>query len=132
MIIIRVAIIIFFSISIYAKNIVVDTDTDIHWQDTKLVTKKSWQDAKKYCQDLVIDNYKDWELPTIDQLMTITDKKKYKPSLKGNFKYFKSDYYWTNSEYVDDNNLVWTVSFLDGGDFYNNKKNLYYVRCVRK
>jgi len=129
---IKIVIIIFLFSNLFAKNIIVDKKTSIVWQDTILIPKLDWQDAKKYCNNLIIDGYSDWELPTIDQLMTITDKKKYKPSLKTSFKNFKSDYYWTSSEYVDADEKVWIVSFLDGGDFYNNKKNLYYVRCVRK
>jgi len=129
---IKIVIIIFLFSNLFAKNIIVDKKTSIVWQDTISIPKLDWQDAKKYCNNLIIDGYSDWELPTIDQLMTITDKKKYKPSLKTSFKHFKSDYYWTSSEYVDADEKVWIVSFLDGGDFYNNKKNLYYVRCVRK
>ena len=44
----------------------------------------SWEDAKKYCEDLNVDDFSDWRLPSINELHTIADyspDSEYHPSI---------------------------------------------------
>jgi len=89
----RVILLILIGVSFsFAHIIVVDKNTNLMWQDnidTEYV-KKTWEDAKQYCEDLELDGYDDWFLPTVEQLLTITDKSKFNPSIKKEFNHVDS------------------------------------------
>ncbi len=49
----------------------VDTKSNLMWQNGKLAKEKTWEDAKKYCNTLVLDGFSDWRLPTIEELRSL-------------------------------------------------------------
>ncbi len=78
--------------------------------------------AAKICQDLVIDTYGDWFLPSKDELNKLYLNKK---AIGG----FSVDYYWSSSE---GNNLyVWNQSFSNGDQSYDGKEGIASVRAIR-
>ena len=115
------------------KEIVVDWDTGLFWQDDESVgiVEMNWADAEKYAKSLRLAGYNDWRLPTIGELRSIVDKKK-SPTIKDCFKIAVSDYYWSSSNAVHDSRYAWYV-FFNYGTTYDtgNKSNKHYVRCVR-
>ena len=114
-------------------NTVKDNDTGLIWQDNHdaKTIKRDWQGAKEYCQELTLAGYDDWRLPTIKELQSIVDIKRYKPAIKKSFKYVASEGYWSSSEDVSDAKYAWTVYFDAGGTYSDPRSNEYFVRCVR-
>ncbi len=78
--------------------------------------------AAKLCDDLVLNGYSDWFLPSKDELNLLYQQR----SAVGGF---SSDYYWSSSEFGNDN--AWyqpkTGTSFEG----SNKSNHYRVRAVR-
>ena len=117
-----------------SKNIVTDTSTNRMWQDDTDVgsIKKNWSDAKTYCTELTLGGYTDWYLPSIEELVSITDKGRYNPSISPLFQNINTAYnYWSATTYANNTDNAWNVNFNNGNDNNNNKTNSYYVRCVR-
>ncbi len=86
--------------------------------------------AAKLCDDLELNGYDDWYLPSKDELnlMYNTIGQGASGSLK-NRGGFASDYYWSSSEYAY--GLAWNQYFYSGYQFSYNKNAPLYVRAVR-
>jgi hypothetical protein len=116
-----------------AKEIVTNTKTGLMWQDDTSVksVNKTWSDAKSYCKNLNFAGYSDWFLPTISQLESLVDTKRYNPSIKKEFKNIISRYYWSSSSDVSLSGNAWGVYFVDGRSYNYRKTDNGYVRCAR-
>jgi hypothetical protein len=115
-------------------NIVQDTSTGLVWQDTEdnITVKKSWSDAITYCEELVLDGYEDWRLPNRSELISLTDKSIYNPSIKPMINYISTDIsYWTSSTDAYSSRYAWGIDFSNGQADYSDKSDSVYVRCVR-
>jgi len=81
--------------------------------------------AAKLCDDLVLNGYSDWFLPSYDELMNLH----YQKEVIGNFEYSK---YWTSTEHSDTAKAwAWYMGGETYNEFFNGKTNLFYVRAVR-
>jgi len=49
-----------------------DPITNYMWQNSN-PTEMTWSDAKRYCDNLDLDGYSDWHLPTISELKTLIE-----------------------------------------------------------
>ena len=127
-----IVLILFLTIGVFAKSTVMDKETGLMWQDNSNIVMKNWSGAKSYCKNLSLGGYSDWFLPNIDELMSISDKKRYKPAIKKIFKNSKNNYYWSSSNYKNNSSQAWLVDFSNGYDGYYGKSNKRYVRCVRE
>jgi len=78
--------------------------------------------AAKLCDDLVLNGYSDWYLPSKDELNILYQNK----NLIGGF---TTDYYWSSSE--NDTNDAWYQYFYIGNQNYLYKYCTYRVRAVR-
>lgn len=117
-----------------SDNMVVDSRLGFMWQDNPAakITKKKWEDAKKYCQDLTLGGFDDWRLPNYDTLLTIVDYDRYRPAIMPIFENVNIlDYYWCSNRYIEKKGGIWYVHFYNGRTYYNLKSNENYVRCVR-
>jgi len=115
-------------------EVVTDTKLGLTWQDNSAVknTKKKWKAAKEYCQNLSLEGYNDWRLPSYNELLTIVDYDKYDPAIIPSFKNASSsDFYWSSSVYVPFDKTAWIVHFEDGSTHTGYKIYKYSVRCVR-
>ena len=117
-----------------SKELVIDKSAGLMWQDnidTKTI-KKNRKDAKHYCRRLVFGGYDDWYLPTIKELRSIVDKRKYDPAIRDGFKNIKSYHYWSSSPNISSNTLnVLNIDFKNGQTYKTNRKGRCHVRCVR-
>jgi hypothetical protein len=81
--------------------------------------------AAKICNDLILNSYSDWYLPSKDEI--------YKLYINmiaiGGFAASPTDSYWSSSEY--DNNLAYKQSFNSGSQVMSNKGNGWRVRAIR-
>ncbi len=90
---------------------------------TDLSGRYSCESAKKACQDLTVNDYSDWQLPTTDELNKLYHAK----SVVGGF---ADDYYWSSTEYGAYNAL--NQNFYDGSKNDTNKYRVFsLVRAVR-
>jgi hypothetical protein len=78
--------------------------------------------AAALCDDLVIDSYDDWYLPSLDELTKLYLSK----DLIGGF---AVAFYWSSSE--EDANSAWAQSFNSNSQAPGGKNNLYSIRAVR-
>ena len=124
------------------KNVVICSEKKLGrlmWQDEKQSFKGTWEQAQEYCKLVSLAGYKDWRLPTRVELLSITDKSRYKPALNTAFKYItESDYpaYWSQTTYAGDSFGAWLVDFSNGavyGDItIDGFPSRHFVRCVRQ
>ena len=80
--------------------------------------------AAKLCDDLVLNGYSDWYLPSKDELNQLYLNR----AVVGGF---ASRYYWSSSENDNSNSIAWTQSFGYGYQFLNSKDDTLALRAVR-
>ncbi len=78
--------------------------------------------AARICNDLVLNGYVDWYLPSKDELNKLYSNK---IAIGG----FANAYYWSSSE--ANNNFAWRQDFSSGTQITGPKSVLLYVRAVR-
>jgi hypothetical protein len=136
---------------VVATHTWIDPATGLMWQNEKYTKEEdhiywarsskkeggkvwNWWNAKKYCQNLYLDGYSDWRLPTINELKTILTKTRY------NGYYIKKElsksmgsggWFWSSTPHVSYSEGAWGVNFDYGYDYYGNKTYKNSVRCVR-
>ncbi len=105
----------------------------LQWQDSSEVesVKRDFAGAKRYCSELSLEGFSDWRVPSIKELQSIVDIKKYKPAIKSGFKYTALGDYWSSTPHATKPDTAWDVNFEEGYTDYVNKKDKYFVRCVR-
>jgi len=119
---------------LYATDIVKDTDTGLMWQDSYEAKsiEKDWQDAKSYCSHLSLASYNDWRLPTVKELLSITDIKRDSPAIKIGFNNVVNGDYWSSSAGAHRDLNAWAVRFDNGGmSSFSQSIDTVHVRCVR-
>lgn len=84
----------------------------------------NWTDANIACEELVMNGYSDWHLPTKDDLQYI-----YTKLHQGGIGNFTSANYWSSSE--TNYGHAWYFRFDDGKANDSNKGNPTNVRAVR-
>jgi len=111
-----------------------DDKTGLIWQDNKEVGDSSlnYDEAKTYCQDLKVDGFTDWRLPTLREVYTIVDLRRNRPALKNGFEIRDDGRYWTATPFIKDpKKEAWYISMSYGEAEPYNKSRVYHVRCVR-
>ena len=82
----------------------------------------TWSDANVACNSLVIGNYRDWHLPTRDELHKLY-------SSKGVVGGFADKHYWSSTE--NSTGGAWGQNFSAGYNTQGDKTNVLRVRAVR-
>jgi hypothetical protein len=108
---------------------ITDTDTGLIWQIEPPEKAMTWKEAIDYCENLRLDGYTNWRLPTITELKSLVDYSRYNPATK--MPNTSSSFYWSSTTGASNTPIAWGVDFYNGFDGYSNKSNSYYVRAVR-
>ena len=118
---------------VFGGEMAKDERTGLTWQDNRFVESErvNYAQAEKLCKELRLGNYDDWRIPTIKELLSIVDYKKYDPATVDGFSIAESSYYWSSTQYMGDPDKVWGVDFKDGSTDGNGKAYDRRVRCVR-
>jgi Protein of unknown function (DUF1566) len=89
--------------------------------------------AVEYAAALTVGGFKDWRLPTVEELFLLADRTRSQPAI--DTEYFpacKSDWYWTSTPYAPSPGVyAWSVYFNGGGSYASNLDNVGFVRAVR-
>lgn len=113
------------------KEIVIDTETKLIWQDNEVAktTTSTWEGAIAYCENLNFAEYSDWRLPNIKELEDVKINRMVYNNIALNGTYWGiSD---TNKKSILD------FSINSGKKAYKVPKGQrfedlnFYVRCVR-
>lgn len=87
----------------------------------------SWNEGKKACEDLVLNGYDNWRLPSLKELGIIF----YQFYVKG-IGGFPTEYYWSKAENKGIRQLAWCFDFKDGQEYNSHPKtNTKYILPVR-
>lgn len=120
------------------NNIVTDLNTGLYWQQTIQEKTYTWDDAKKYCDELDYADYTDWRLPTPKEFLIIVDNSKYNPAVDTAYftKMPNDAYFWTSEEYNNSDSGTQTPSayYFDSHFGYissNEKTSAANVMCIR-
>ncbi len=117
-------------------SVVVDHTTGLIWQDDRdaVVAKKTWYLAVDYCEELNLAGYDNWRLPTVKELMSITDKSKYTSSIDSAFEAVNVENarykYWTSQTNPNNLSEAYYVDFRYGSYGISNKEFSHFIRCV--
>nr|WP_314390399.1 DUF1566 domain-containing protein [uncultured Campylobacter sp.] len=125
-------------------NIVKDDIYKLMWQDDRPIGKMTHSEALRYCDDLKFAGYGDWRLPTINELLSITDDTRFNPAINKAFKSIayldlENDkgekiiygWYWSSTKSADSSSYAQLVDFLDGSGSWSDVSDHILVRCVR-
>jgi len=113
-----------------ANGIVTDNATGLQWQDNAVGSTMNHAAAITHCTNLSLDGGA-WRLPTIEELVSITDKSRTNPSIDPTFQSVISSVYWSSTTNASDSDYAWVVNFYRGNDLWYGKSVIRYVRCVR-
>ncbi len=121
---------------------ITDTKTSLIWvknPHTDLPEKFKnfmvWEDALQACKALDFAKYKDWRLPSIEELRELVDYTKgagNDPAI--DTKFFpdtKTSWYWSSTPCAWYSSSAWFVYFRSGSVHGGGKDGSYYVRPVR-
>jgi len=117
-----------------ANSSKLDDKTGLIWQDNKEILENNlnYDEAKTYCQDLKVDGFDDWRLPTLREYYTIVDLRRNRPALKNGFEIRDDGRYWTATPFVKNPEKdAWYISMSYGEAEPYKKGRIYHVRCVR-
>ena len=121
-----------------STGVVLDTRTNLMWQDDELVTGKSWKEAIDYCESLTLGGFIDWRLPNFNEYDSLIDTSRNTPAMSPVFQNVAvdaGDSYWTSTTYMEDNKTkAWTLQTRNGWNSKVEKTSndgTLFVRCVR-
>ncbi len=121
-----------------SNNTITDNSTKLIWQDNIAIqtNQKNYEEAKTYCSDLILENYSDWRVPTINELYSITDHNQSNIAINSIFNIRISDNFWSSTP--SSSGYAWSINFLQGSNYYHgdeygwqSKEKKNYIRCVR-
>jgi hypothetical protein len=116
-----------------SNGTITDNNTALIWQKEDDNILRNYADAITYCTTTLSlgGATQGWRLPTIDELVSITDKGKKNPAINPLFINTNTSFYWSFSSSALSSSYAWGVLFSDGYGNGRNKTDSYYVRCVR-
>ncbi len=122
-------------------NTLEDPLTKLQWQDNEIVETNilKWEDAINYCERLVLQNRKDWRLPNIIELQSISKRRTLLPYYGFNHHppIFEGSYslIWSSTSAISLSSArpeAWgVVGNYGSAESADKESNQYYVRCVR-
>ena len=119
---------------LFAASSKQDDKTGLVWQDNQDVAKNDMmqKEAIVYCQNLKLDGFDDWRLPTLKEAYTIVDLTQERPALKKGFEVRSDERFWTSTSFAKNaEKEAWRISMSYGEAEPYNKNRTYRVRCVR-
>lgn len=114
------------------QQVVKDKTLKNTWYIGERSEKMNFVKAQAYCQDLKVGIVSSWRLPTIKELVLLSNKGRTGPAVDPIFSNISSDYYWTSTPYAQRKSHRWTVYMDYGNDYFHHEKSEQKVLCVRE
>jgi len=111
----------------------IDASSELMWQNSITLLKTDWYGAMSYCQDLSLNNFSDWRVPSKIELSTLINKNN-TPKIREGFKNMHTlddSMFWSSTEDDGFEELAYFVNYKYANFTSNYKSNKHYVRCVR-
>ena len=112
---------------------VLDDVTGLRWQRTLPSASYTWSDAKAYCATLTLEGVPGWRLPTVIELLSISDFGRSNPAI--DTVAFPGTpavaFFWSSTPYAADPGRAWGVHSGTGYDSSKATTDTWRVRCVR-
>jgi len=102
------------------------TNGSIHDADNKYNWYNAQNNFINQLNTMNFGGFCDWRLPTIKELMSITNKKATTFSLSTT-----TNFYWSCTNHIIYTTQAWVVNFGGPNFSYHSKSDTYYVRAVR-
>lgn len=113
---------------------ITDTLTGFMWQKSEGETV-TWKQALNNCENLIIDSYSDWRLPSIKEMLSIAVNYRDYPAFDTNYFSYADNwdiYYWTSTTSLNRSDYALMGSFNKGTATEAPKTaSLAMYRCVR-
>jgi hypothetical protein len=111
---------------------VLDTKTNLMWT-VESVQVCNFKAAQEVPATLSTAGFKDWRMPTVEELFLLADRTRVSPAIDTTFfPGCKSDWYWTSTVYAPSpGGYAWFVLFYDGYSGWGNQLGEGFVRAVR-
>jgi hypothetical protein len=119
------------SYSKFSRNLVKDNFTNLVWTKNSSPNSMNWNSAKRYCQNLSVDGYSDFRLPTIEELYYLSDRSKREPAVDTKYFNIKSRWHWSDNIIKSYDSRSWVVYFSSGNGSWDNQTSSYFAVCVR-
>jgi len=121
-----------------STNIVKEEQSNLYWQDDiqAKTTIKMFAEAESYCASLTLDEVDSWRLPTYNELLTIVNYERERPSIYDIFQHTNDKEYWTETTSASNASTKWTIHFHRGvvysgtGTYLSGRSTTHNVRCV--
>ena len=97
--------------------------------NTALIVATGLPSAAKVCDDLVLNNFDDWYLPSLDEL-TMMKNNLYKNG-KGGFSTIQGGYYWSSSSPLGSDDWNAYYETMMGNPYYSYRNTQMNVRAIR-
>jgi len=119
-------------------NIVKEEQSNLYWQDNiqAKTTIEKFAEAESYCASLTLDEIDSWRLPTYNELLTIVNYERERPSVYDIFQHTNDKEYWTQTTSASNAFTKWTIHFHRGivysgtGTYVSGRSTTHNVRCV--
>ncbi|MEI7771684.1 MAG: DUF1566 domain-containing protein, partial [Chloroflexales bacterium] len=115
---------------------VTDQVTGLIWQQND-GGEMTFDTAMRYCENLTLGAYADWQLPSDYALFSLVDLD-HNPALNPAFTASAAQYWWTAEELVGDSTRAWVVNAGGGIGAHPKDETLsaggvkrFHARCVR-
>ncbi len=115
---------------------VTDHVTGLIWQQNEVLTTTGVATATTYCNNLSLEGYSDWRLPTSHELYSLVNLSRSSPPLSSTYFFadVSADYWWSITQQADGQSNYWAMN--SGGGIgpkpeTEAQTHDYYVRCVR-
>jgi hypothetical protein len=115
-------------------TLVVDTVTQLRWERTVSSSSYTQADAQTYCAGLTLGGQTGWRLPSVLELVSITDDSRSLPAIDPvAFPSTPSEDFWTSSPLASAPSVAaWMVNFGGGAPSQSyDLSEMHRVRCVR-
>lgn len=111
---------------------VLDTRTNLMWA-VEILPRRPFKEALEAPKSLATAGFKDWRLPTVEELFCLADRTRYEPAIDTDFfPETPSSWFWTSTiDASSPSGCAWVVSFLSGDSDWDGQSGEGFVRAVR-